>query len=143
MGWPFVFPGLSSPDQRGLDSGRPSTIPFLITTLLLATHAKVYASLTKDLDWSEMTLFLFVSFFAYLHLYPLRSLSFCHLASLQPKLGRPALFSRKRQDELETGREAPAMASCLLFSSPLGFWCTSGYVQTALPDAFFELRSPR
>ena len=62
MGWPFVFPGLSSPDQRGLDSGRPSTIPFLITTLLLATHAKVYASLTKDLDWSEMTLFLTFSF---------------------------------------------------------------------------------
>lgn len=51
------------------------------------------------------------------------------------RLGRPALFSRKRQDEFETGREAPAMASCLLFSSPLDFWCTSGYVQTAHLDA--------
>jgi hypothetical protein len=26
--------------------------------LLLATHAKVYVFVTKDLDWSEMTLFL-------------------------------------------------------------------------------------
>ena len=52
---------LSSPDQNTSIAADPPTFLFLLP-LLLATYAKVYVFVTKDLDWSEMTLFLFVFF---------------------------------------------------------------------------------
>lgn len=132
-----VFFCLSESWSKGHDSGWPSDIPLLITAIA--------GNLCQGLCFCDERPFIGLKWlcsylsFASLHLYPLRPIPL-HLASSQPGLARPVIFSRNRQSELETVREAPAMASCLLFSSPFGFWCASGYVQTALPSSFFWAR---
>lgn len=134
-GLAFVFLCPSSLDRKVSIVDDP--LPLHSHYFIVGNQAKVYVSVTKDLDWSEMT-FILIFNLCFLIISTTFILVFPSFTSA--KAAQIGFIFTDKKDELKIGRGTSAPGYCLLFYPLLGFQCTSGYVRIALPGSLSESR---